>query len=244
MLYRCLLAIFFIFSLTMVGCKKTENPINISDMGGLVAYFPFNGNADDESGNGHNGTVNGAVLSTDRFGNANKAFSFDGINDYISIAPSSLVDKDTAVTLSFWLKRGISDDYGIPIHTGNQGCINTQIKNDSVIVAISTNSNYDGSAPTEFVIKWTYIKQSQWNHIIYTYNGTKLKLYINGELKKEAFAEGNIWSPQSSYLAFGVYYLFGTPHHGYYKGILDDVRLYHNALNLEEIKALYHEGGW
>jgi len=45
---------------------------------GLVAYYPFNGNANDESGNGNNGTVYGATLTTDRFGNTNKAYSFDG----------------------------------------------------------------------------------------------------------------------------------------------------------------------
>jgi len=47
---------------------------------GLVAYYPFNGNANDESGNGNNGTVNGATLTSDRFGNANSAYSFDGVN--------------------------------------------------------------------------------------------------------------------------------------------------------------------
>ena len=50
---------------------------------GLVGYWPFNGNANDASGNGNNGTVNGATLTTDRNGNANSAYSFDGNNDYI-----------------------------------------------------------------------------------------------------------------------------------------------------------------
>ena len=47
---------------------------------GLVGWWPFNGNANDESGNGNNGTVNGAILATDRFGNANSAFGFNGVN--------------------------------------------------------------------------------------------------------------------------------------------------------------------
>jgi phosphodiesterase/alkaline phosphatase D-like protein len=213
---------------------------------GLVGYWSFTGNANDESGNNHHGTVNGATLTTERFGAANGAYSFDGLNDYIAIAPSSLVDNETAATLSFWIKRGATDDYGLPIHTGNQGYLNTQVKKDSVLVAVCTNSSYDGSAPTEFGVKWTYIQQTQWNHVILRYDGTakNLRLYINGIQKKEVFAEGNIWSPQSAYLAFGVYYLFGTPHHGYYKGILDDVRLYKRALDNSEIQSLYHEGGW
>ena len=51
---------------------------------GLVAYYPFNGNANDESGNGHHGTVNGATLAEDRFGEDNRSYSFDGENDYIN----------------------------------------------------------------------------------------------------------------------------------------------------------------
>ena len=51
---------------------------------GLLAYYPFNGNANDESGNGNNGTVNGAALAADRFGEAGKAYSFDG-EDHIKI---------------------------------------------------------------------------------------------------------------------------------------------------------------
>jgi hypothetical protein len=56
---------------------------------GLTAYFPFNGNANDESGNGNNGTINGATLTTDRFGKENSAYSFDGVNDSIIINNSN-----------------------------------------------------------------------------------------------------------------------------------------------------------
>ena len=52
---------------------------------GLLWYYPFNWNANDESGNWYNGTVNGAILTTDRFWNANRAYSFNWSSDYISI---------------------------------------------------------------------------------------------------------------------------------------------------------------
>ena len=212
---------------------------------GLVGYWSFTGNANDESGNNHNGTVNGAILTVDRFGQSNNAYSFDGVNDYIAIAPSSLVDNELTATLSFWIIRGADDDYGLPIHTGNQGRIQTSVSKNSVSVGVTTNSSYDGSAPTEFGVT-DDLNQTQWNHIILRYDGIAktLQIYINGELKKETFAEGNIWAAQGCYLAFGVYYLFGTPHHGYYKGILDDVRLYKRALEYSEIQSLYHEDGW
>ena len=52
---------------------------------GLVGYWPFNGNANDESGNGNNGVVNGASLTLDRSGNVNNAYSFNGLNNLIRI---------------------------------------------------------------------------------------------------------------------------------------------------------------
>ena len=55
---------------------------------GLVAYYPFNGNANDESGNDHNGTVQGATLSTDRHGVNSRAYDFDGTDDQITVGPT------------------------------------------------------------------------------------------------------------------------------------------------------------
>jgi hypothetical protein len=56
---------------------------------GLVAYYPFNGNANDISGNGYHGTVNGATLTSDRDGNENNSYSFDGVDDYIFLGKNS-----------------------------------------------------------------------------------------------------------------------------------------------------------
>ena len=58
---------------------------------GLVGWWPFNGNANDESGNGNHGTVNGATLTQDRFGNANMAYGFDGVDDWILINENSII---------------------------------------------------------------------------------------------------------------------------------------------------------
>jgi hypothetical protein len=61
---------------------------------GLVGWWPFNGNANDESGNGNNGTVNGATLTTDRNGVANSAYSFDGVNDYIDVGNANVLNSN------------------------------------------------------------------------------------------------------------------------------------------------------
>ena len=70
---------------------------------GLVAYYPFNGNANDESGNGNNGTVYGASLTKDRWGNPNAAYEFDGNSNYIIIHSSAKPIGDNSFTLSLWV---------------------------------------------------------------------------------------------------------------------------------------------
>ncbi len=69
---------------------------------GLMGYWPFNGNANDESGNGNNGLVNGATLTNDRFGLSNKAYSFDGLDDFIQMINSG-PSGNTNVSVSFWM---------------------------------------------------------------------------------------------------------------------------------------------
>ena len=72
---------------------------------GLVAYYPFNGNANDESGNGHNGTVQGPTLTTDRNGAASKAYTFDGTNDQIHVQNTTGIPAGAANrTWSAWFK--------------------------------------------------------------------------------------------------------------------------------------------
>jgi hypothetical protein len=99
-LKRMILAVFMLlmawfFTLTEV----VQADINT----GLIAYYPFNGNANDASGNGHNGTVNGATPTTDRFNNPTSAYSFDGVDDYISIPNHSDFNMSGDYAFSVWI---------------------------------------------------------------------------------------------------------------------------------------------
>ena len=87
-----------LFFVIMVVAITVEAQVNIAN--GLLAYYPYNGNANDESGNGYNGTVNGATLTTDRFGNANKAYSFNSN----TITSNLQQDPYSDFTLNFWFK--------------------------------------------------------------------------------------------------------------------------------------------
>ena len=70
---------------------------------GLVGFWPFNGNANDESGNGNNGTVNGATLATDRNGNLNSCYSFNGGGNYINVPYSTTLGIQQSFSSSVWI---------------------------------------------------------------------------------------------------------------------------------------------
>ena len=71
---------------------------------GLVGWWPFNGNANDESGNGNNGVVNGATLTADRFGNVNSSYEFDGISQDIDCGNNQTLNNNE-FTISLWYQE-------------------------------------------------------------------------------------------------------------------------------------------
>jgi len=93
----------------------------------LVGYWPFNGNANDESGNGNHGSVNSANLTTDRFGNSNKAYYFNGNQSFIKVTNNSSLQTPNAISINSWVQflgtgmgRLVSKGWypeGIEIHT-------------------------------------------------------------------------------------------------------------------------------
>src|SRR5664279_2298442 len=83
---------------------------------GLVAWYPFNGNANDASGNGNNGVVYNATLTTDRFGNANSAYDFNGSSSYVDIPQNGILNGlITNFTLSAWIYQRSVQTFGYRI---------------------------------------------------------------------------------------------------------------------------------
>ncbi|MFM8432121.1 MAG: hypothetical protein ACKOA1_04920, partial [Bacteroidota bacterium] len=112
-----LLGVFTLFSIVLTAQIPGYVPTN-----GLVGWWPFNGNANDESGNGNNGTVNGATLSSDRFGNSNSCYSFNRSTDnYIDIGPNLIFDTLKNISISVWCKL---QSIGAPGESGYNHIIN------------------------------------------------------------------------------------------------------------------------
>ncbi|HZF02663.1 MAG TPA: hypothetical protein VE344_12310 [Methylomirabilota bacterium] len=100
---------------------------------GLVAYYPFTGNANDASGNGHNGTVYGATLAPDRFGQSNQAYHFDG-SSRIFLGNSTLIS-GSALTLTAWIKPDSVSSSGMNVISS--GTQNSYVLATATIAKIS-----------------------------------------------------------------------------------------------------------
>jgi hypothetical protein len=107
------------FLIASFGYSFTQVP-NYVPANGLVAWYPFNGNANDESGNGKNGTVNGSGLTTDRCGNANRAYSQINAADKISINALNN-DSVTSISVSGWFNKS-SNTTGATIFSQSNAC--------------------------------------------------------------------------------------------------------------------------
>lgn len=187
---------------------------------GLVAYYPFNGNADDESGNGYDGTVNGAALTVDRFGNADSAYLFDGVNDYIGLGSlgdfksvSLWVRQDTRVGIDYYFGHddfrlfGYSNQGRLLLHDDSGNGVNSYIRMDDQV--------------------------GGWNHIVAINDGLDSKIYFNGT--NASWVVDNLKTVMSNTANLGRW--SGGYH--YLAGALDEVRIYNRALSAQEILELY-----
>jgi hypothetical protein len=194
---------------------------------GLVGWWPFNGNANDESGNGNNGTVNGATLMTDRFGNANKAYSFDGVNDNILTSRNAL----NSFSLSLWYFTSQNSAYTALIDAYN-GNWEIYLKNLKPTFAkwIQLPSNYQ-----EFISNNGSLS-NQWNHIVCTYDSGVVKFYLNNVLIS-TFQNVTLTNNNNGSFYFGAS-ISGTSQ--FFNGKLDDIGVWNRLITPQEISDLYN----
>jgi hypothetical protein len=206
---------------------------------GLVGWWPFNGNANDESGNGNNGTVNGASLTSDRFGNISKSYNFNGNTDYISI-PNIAVQGSAERTLSSWIltyNNQIWFTGEMIISTGsdaNQQNATFNLRLDNQNQYLGFMGYVNDYYPTGNVI----VNDSIWHLAVLTYKDDTLKFYVDGQFEKSTYQPGLSTSGQSNF--FGKSNDINQSAQSYWIGKLDDIGIWNRALTQQEITELYN----
>jgi len=207
---------------------------------GLVAYYPFIGNANDATGNGHNGTDFGATLTTDRFGQLNQAYHFNGTNR-IYIGNSTLVF-GSVLTLAAWIKPdSVSSNWMNIISSGTQ---------NSYVLGTATNSAQGSLNKLDFGASSVAVssaagvlRTNAWTHIAMVYDGTNCALFVNGAKVDSKPANGSLNQQGDVILNIGAYqYSSGGPvfndAFAGFVGTIDEVRIYNRALADQEIAQL------
>lgn len=228
----------------LVSNVMAQNVPSYVPTNGLVGWWPFNGNANDESGNGNHGTVNGATLTEDRNGNANSAYNFNGSSNKIIIGDPTLNQLDFqggAFTLSVWVQssslnndnplvmkssggNSLSGDYGL-VFNKTSGLAQFGIsRGNGIGAAIATK---------------TSVATGSWNNVVVVFTSTSdIKIYKNSVLGYDCYectaAPQSLGNP-STPMVFGFYESLNQ----YLNGKLDDIAIYNRVLTQQEITALY-----
>ena len=200
---------------------------------GLVAYYPFNGNANDESGNGNDGEVKGATPTTDRHGKENKAYRFDGVST-ISTPQNNFPKGDNPRTVSIWFlapKQQTNNPISVLWGAGKEEYGG---KTTSIQIWSSSSISIDTWGNPIVVKLPNAINNSRWNNFTWSYSEGVSKSYLNGSLVEEK--ERTIDTEYDFSVIGGNSY----SNKERFTGKIDDLRIYNRALSADEISALYN----
>jgi hypothetical protein len=223
-------------------CSLQQLPLQLQS--GLVGYFPFCSNAIDESVNSNDGVVFGATLTTDRFGNSNSAYYFDG-SSYIRVGNYNV----NQFSLAAWVKHQSLDttSYNAIIGKWADSNSNPQVVPSKYSFELSTRPNRKqgiaistSGSNINALQSTNTIPIGQWYHVVATYNNQWLKLYINGILVDSSAYSGNTYSSTENII-------IGATRNGtsgfasfFEIGSIDDVLIYNRPITSAEVSQLYN----
>ena len=199
-----------------------------------VADYPFSGNANDQSVNANHAAINGATPTQDRFGQANSAFDFDGVQAFLQ-APNSSVLNSNYTTVSFWVKAdeipAQAEAYLLSFG-GWQERWKVSLPNHGKLVWTTNNSSgisdMDAGGGNELPV-------GVWKHLVFVHDGTKDRIYIDGVQVAEKNVSGTM-NATTRPLGIGYNAVDGG---NFFNGALDELQVYNTALDATQIAALY-----
>ncbi|MDO8668421.1 MAG: LamG-like jellyroll fold domain-containing protein [bacterium] len=211
---------------------------NINDTPGatnnLVAYLPFNNDLLDKSGNNNNGTNNGTTFTSVSEGKAEQALNLTG-TQYVEVPDSASLDITNQITLEAWvyptawdnnyenniLTKGGDSDWGVwNLHHTSTGGFRFELNGHGLFETIPSTA------------------LNTWYHIVGVYNGSEMKLYVNGVLSGSLTTSGSI-ATNNSPLRIGKQFWSGA-NYSYWNGRIDEVKIYNRALSATEVSEYFN----
>lgn len=216
-------------------------PIN-----GLVGYYPFNNNANDESSNSNHGSVSGATLTEDRFGFSGQAYDFNGGIQYIKTLEQLNITGVAPRTISLWFNVTSFDDGWKTLLNFGEPCPNFQTS-----FTLQVDSALNPNKETRVIIKtngfddddyYFQISKQKWYHYVATFASDTSRIYIDGVFTGFRPISINttltrLWIgfDSTSLLCPEFDRQFNQP----FNGKIDDIGIWNRALTSEEINILY-----
>jgi hypothetical protein len=209
---------------------------------GLVGYWPFNGNANDESGNGNNGTVNGAALAVDRFGDNSKAYSFNGTSDFIEVSNSTGLNLIGEMSMSAWVHTSgyNNQNYQTILDKAESYWVWEYLMTLSYHIGVihegkMLTARALGMGNQEQAWSVTPYVSSSWELWTVIYSTGNVKIFKNGilDLTQSFSLVPNI---NLGSLLFGRGYDLSSQ----FYGSLDDIGIWNRALTADEVLSLYN----
>ncbi len=209
----------------------------------LVAYYPFNGNADDATGHGNNGTIIGNVVpATDRFGNASRAYHFDGLDATIEVTNTLFNIGQEGYTISGWLcSDNVSQFYQLIFNTIPETGMGMELNNPNEpnCVAFSVGpANGTWTVVGAAGINTNYANLT-WYQLVFTKSGTNYTSYINGQIDCQQTVSAASGYDYNVGCIIGSINPINPIAHETFLGRLDDFRIYNRALSSNEVQQLY-----
>jgi hypothetical protein len=229
---KCInLIIFVSVILTDLNHLSAQIPYYIPT-NGLIGWWPFNGNANEESGNGTIGTVNNANLTTDRFGITSSAYSFDGSTSYIN---TNLTFSPPNITICAWIKTSGTNDYSGIVSSRSLGADITGFVTYNGHIECLLSNGLNNIIYYEDVAGQQQLYDNRWHLCVMTYDGIELKAYVDTVYLGSSNYSILISNIDDFKIGWDDY-----DQSRFFNGLIDDVCIYDRALTPTEIYSMYN----
>ena len=221
---------------------ELERPIDLTS--GLVAHYPFDGNANDASGNGNHGTVNGATLGEDRHGVPDKAYNFDGVDDWIDLGDRQEFDGRDAQTISLWISVSTKGSAGGALKRpilSKWYSSTAPSRNAFLIGAGEAFIEWQTSSDSSYTYK-SFTNDYQLNkyyHAVFIFNQGNRFVHLDGKLENSDTFESTSISNSPEKLMVGNWFQTYDSSYKTFHGSIDDIRIYNRALSKADVAGLY-----